>query len=147
MSIRLIPSTGISTLANTSLNIKESSPYAINAKINHHHQRLRPYLYTASKVKHHLNIFLEKTVKLSKHEFIFVTCLKRDKVVTIYSKFWFDYHLGKRSGKENAHSALKISRFSTPLWHFQTDRRCILLVLYCYNTKDMVCLKISDEYL
>ena len=49
-------------------------------------------LYTASKVKHHLNIFLEKTVKLSKHEFIFVTCLKRDKVVTIYSKFWFDYH-------------------------------------------------------
>ena len=104
------------------------------------------YIYTASKVKHHLNIFLEKTVKLSKHEFIFITCLKRDKVVTIYSKFWFDYHLGKRSGKENAHSPLKMSRFSTPLWHFQTDRRCLLLLSYCYNTKDMFCLKISDEY-
>ena len=45
------------------------------------------YIYTASKVKHHLNIFLEKTVKLSKYEFILVTCLKRDKVVTIYSNF------------------------------------------------------------
>ena len=43
-------------------------------------------IYTASKVKHHLNIFKEKTVKLSKHEFILVTCLKRNKVVTIYSK-------------------------------------------------------------
>ena len=103
-------------------------------------------IYTASKVKHHLNIFLGKTVKLSKHEFIFVTCLKRDKVVTIYSKFRFDYQFGKRSGKENAHAPLKISRFSTPLWHFQTDRSCILLVSYCYNTKDMFCLKISDEY-
>ena len=67
--------------------------------------------------------------------------------MTIYNKLWFDYHLGKRSGKENAHSLLKMSRFSTPLWHFQTDRRCILLVSYCYNTKDMFCLKISDEYL
>ena len=46
------------------------------------------FLYTASKVKHHLNIFLEKkTVKISKYEFILVTCLKRDKVVTIYSNF------------------------------------------------------------
>ena len=44
-------------------------------------------IYTASKVKHHLNIFQEKTVKLSKHEFILVTFLKRNKVVTIYSKF------------------------------------------------------------
>ena len=44
-------------------------------------------IYTASKVKHHLNIFLEKTVKLSKYELILVTCLKRDKVVTIYSNF------------------------------------------------------------
>ena len=44
-------------------------------------------IYTASKVKHHLNIFLEKTVKLSKYEFILVTCLKGDKVVTIYSNF------------------------------------------------------------
>ena len=41
----------------------------------------------------------------------------------------------------------KKSRFSTPLWHFQTDRRCKLLVLHCYNTEDMFCLKISDEYL
>ena len=49
-------------------------------------------IYTASKVKHHPNIFLEKTVKLSKHEVFLVTFLKRDKVVTIYSKFRFDYH-------------------------------------------------------
>ena len=85
-------------------------------------------------------------MKLSKHEFVFVTYLKRDKVVTIYNKFWFVFHLGKRLGKENAHSPLKNSRFSTPLWHFQTDRRCILLLSYCYNTKDMFCLKISNEY-
>ena len=44
-------------------------------------------LYTASKVKHHLNIFLKKTVKHSKHELIFVTCLKRDKIVTITGNF------------------------------------------------------------
>ena len=44
-------------------------------------------IYTASKVKHHLNIFLEKTVKLAKHEFILVTFLIRDEVVTIYGKF------------------------------------------------------------
>ena len=50
------------------------------------------FLYTASKVKHHLNIFLEKTVKLSKYEFILVTRSERDKVVTIYSNFLFDYH-------------------------------------------------------
>ena len=42
----------------------------------------------ASKGKRHLNISLEKkTVKLSKHEFILVTFLKRDEVATIYSKF------------------------------------------------------------
>ena len=35
-------------------------------------------VYTASKVKHHLNIFLEKAVKLPKHEFILVTFLKWD---------------------------------------------------------------------
>ena len=47
----------------------------------------------------------------------------------------------------NAHLSLKMSRFSTPLWHFQTDKRCKLLLSNCYNTKDMFCLKISDEYL
>ena len=46
----------------------------------------------------------------------------------------------------NAHLPPKMSRFSTPLWHFQTDKRCKLLVSYCCNTKDMFCLKISDEY-
>ena len=49
-------------------------------------------IYTASKVKHHLNIFLEKAVNLSNRDFFLVTFLKRDKVVTIYSKFRFDYH-------------------------------------------------------
>ena len=44
-------------------------------------------IYTASKFKHCLNIFLEKTAKLSKYEFILVTFMKLDKVVTIYSKF------------------------------------------------------------
>ena len=44
-------------------------------------------IYTASKVKHHLNIFLEKAVKLSKQEFILVTFLKSDIVVIIDSKF------------------------------------------------------------
>ena len=82
------------------------------------------YVYTASKVKHHLNIFLEKTVKLSKHDFFLVTFLKRDKVVTIYSKFRFVYHEGKRPGTVKAHLPLKMSRFSTPLGHFQTDKRC-----------------------
>ena len=39
-----------------------------------------PYIqvYTASKVKHRLNIFIEKTVNLFKHELILVTFLKRD---------------------------------------------------------------------
>ena len=57
---------------------------------NSKYMKLRVYdthIYTASKVKHHLNIFQEKTVKLSKHEFILVTCLKRNKVVIISSKF------------------------------------------------------------
>ena len=44
---------------------------------------LEKELYTASKVKHHLNSFQEKTLKLSKHKCILATCLKRDKVVTI----------------------------------------------------------------
>ena len=34
------------------------------------------FVYTASKVKQHQSIFLENTVKLSKHEFILVTFLK-----------------------------------------------------------------------
>ena len=49
--------------------------------------RIVVMLCTASKVKHHLNSFLEKTLKLSKHKIILVTFLKGDKVVTIYSKF------------------------------------------------------------
>ena len=84
---------------------------------------LMVYIFTASKVKHHLNIFLEKTVKLSNHDFFLVTLLKRDKVVKIYSKFRFDYHKGKRPGMVKAHLPLKMSRFSTPLGHFQTDTR------------------------
>ena len=50
-------------------------------------------------------------------------------MVTIYSKFCFDYHLGKQSGKENAHSPLKISRFSTPLWHFHIKEMYIVNVI------------------
>ena len=49
-------------------------------------------IYTASKVKHHLNIFLEKIVTLSKHEFILVTFMKIDNDVALYRKFQFDYH-------------------------------------------------------
>ena len=45
-------------------------------------------IYRASKVKHHQNIFVEKSVKLFKYEFILVTSSKRNKVVTIYK----DYH-------------------------------------------------------
>ena len=41
----------------------------------------------------------------------------------------------------------KMSRFSAPLWHFQIDKKYKLLTSYCYNTKDMFCLNISDEYL
>ena len=37
------------------------------------------YIYMASKVKHHPNIFIEKTVKLSKHEFFLVTFLREIK--------------------------------------------------------------------
>ena len=36
-------------------------------------------IYTASKVKHHINIFQEKkTMKFSKDEFILLSLLKRD---------------------------------------------------------------------
>ena len=45
--------------------------------------------------------------------------MKIDKVVTIYSKFRFDYHKGKQPGKVNAHLPLKMSLFSSPLWYFQ----------------------------
>ena len=48
--------------------------------------------YTESKVKHHLNIYQEKSEKLSKHEVILVTFMKIDKMVAMYSKF--NYHLG-----------------------------------------------------
>ena len=65
---------------------------------------LKALLYTASKVRHRLNNF---TVKLSKLDFFLVTFIKRDKVVTIYSKFLFDYRKGKGPGKENAHIPLK----------------------------------------
>ena len=34
-------------------------------------------IYTTSKVKHHLNIFLKKVVKLAKHEFFLVTFFKK----------------------------------------------------------------------
>ena len=44
-------------------------------------------VYSASTVKQRLNIFLEKTMTLSKNEFIIVTFMELDKVVTIYSKF------------------------------------------------------------
>ena len=67
-------------------------------------------------------------------------------MVTIYSIFIFDYHYGKRAGKENVHLPLKMSRFYTPLWHFQTVMRFKFLVSCCYNTKKMFCLKILDEY-
>ena len=80
-------------------------------------------VYTASKVKHRLNGFLEKTAKLSKLDFLLVTFIKIDKVVIIYSKLLFDYRMGKGPGKENAHIPLEMSPFSTPLWHFQTTKR------------------------
>ena len=50
------------------------------------------YIYTASNVKHRLNIFLEKPVKLFKNEFILVTFMKIDKLMTIYNNFELDYH-------------------------------------------------------
>ena len=34
------------------------------------------FVYTASKVKHHLSIFLENTVELSKHDFLFLLHFK-----------------------------------------------------------------------
>ena len=45
----------------------------------------------ASKVKHGLSIFQEKTVKLSKCEFVLVIFMKLDKLVTINIQFGFDY--------------------------------------------------------
>ena len=54
---------------------------------------IRKHIYTASKVKHRLIIFLHKIVTLYKHEFIFVTFMKIDNKlneVTIYSTFLFD---------------------------------------------------------
>ena len=43
-----------------------------------------------------------------------VLFMKIDKVVTIYSKFRFDYHKGKQPGMVNAHLPLKMSIFSSP---------------------------------
>ena len=61
-------------------------------------------IYTASKVKHRLNMFLEKkTVKFFKKEIILVTFMKIDKVMTIYHKFGLDYHQCNQPGMVNAH--------------------------------------------
>ena len=45
--------------------------------------------------------------------------MKIDKVVTIYSKFRFDYRKGKQPGMVNAHLPQKMSLFSSRLWYFQ----------------------------
>ena len=73
--------------------------------------------------------------------------MKTDKVVTIYSKFLFDYHKGKQTGMVNAHLPLKMSLFSNPLWYFQNILTYKVLMSYCYNIKDKFCLKISDLHL
>ena len=71
--------------------------------------------------------------------------MKIDKVVTIYSKFRYDYYKGKQPGMVNAPLPLKMSLFSNPLWYFQNASTC--KVSYCYNIKDKFCLKISDSYI
>ena len=76
------------------------------------------YIYTASKVKPRLNIFREKTVKLSKHEFILVIFMKLDKVVAICSNFdSISLRLTIRHGKYTRTCTPKMSLF-TPLLSF-----------------------------
>ena len=81
----------------------------------------------------------------ARHEYFLVLFMKIDKVVTIYSKFRFDYHKGKQSGMVNALLSLKKSLFSNPLWYFQNTKTCKVFVPYCYNIKEEFCLKISDS--
>ena len=47
--------------------------------------------------------FPRKPQNLSSHEYFLVLFMKIDIVVTIYSKFRFDYHKGKQPGMVNAH--------------------------------------------
>ena len=53
-------------------------------RVNYLHELV---IYMASKVKHRLNIFLEKTVMITKNELILDTFVKIDKVATINSIF------------------------------------------------------------
>ena len=78
-------------------------------------------------VRHKLGIastVSRKQRKLSSYEYFLVLFMKIDKVVTIYSKFRFDYHKGKQPGMVNAHLPLKMFLVSSPLWHFQNAKTC-----------------------
>ena len=48
--------------------------------------------------------------------------MKIDEVVTIYSKFRFDYHKGKQTGMVNAHLSLKCPYSLTHFDIFETPR-------------------------
>ena len=66
-------------------------------------------------VKHRLNSFLENERKLSSHDYFLVLFIKIDKVVTIYSKFRFDYHKGKTTGHGKCTLTPKRPLFSSPV--------------------------------
>ena len=71
--------------------------------------------------------------------------MKIDKVVTIYSKFRFDYYKGKQPGMVNARLPLKCPYSLTHYGILQKAQTC--KVSHYYNIKDKFSLKISEPYL
>ena len=65
---------------------------------------------------HRLTIFPENEGSFTVMNIFFCFIYKIDKVVTIYSKFRFDYHKGKQLGMVNTHLPLNMSLFSSPFW-------------------------------
>ena len=67
-------------------------------------------------------------------------CFKQLPVTNSYGRIMIHLSLSLRPGKSHAHLPLKMSLFSTPLWHFHTTTRWKLFVSYYYKTKNMFCL-------
>ena len=63
-------------------------------------------------------LFPRKRRKLSRHEYFLVLFMTKDKVLTIYSKFRFDYHKGKQPGNDKCTLTSKIAPILYPIMVF-----------------------------
>ena len=85
-------------------------------------KNMHNHIYTASKIKHHLTIFREKPVKLSKHEFIHVIFMKLDSGNNLQQiSIRLALKFATRHGKNTL--TPKMSLFTVPLWRFYSATR------------------------